>query len=1061
MKTKKFISTIAMLLLFSLLAGAITIEAGAGGFTVDSTRDAVDTNPGDGLCATAEGECTLRAAIQETNALQGADIINIPVETFTLALPGANEDAAASGDLDITDDLSIFGGNYWTDLPWTTIQGGGLDRVFHIHPDTIVEIDYVVISLGDAQDPVGGGGIYNQGDLTLYTSKVIQNATSGGGGGVRNEGDLFCNSCDILNNVANEGGGIYNSGVLNIHASSVNENSSSGAGGGVYNTEEALFYLQWASVSSNKVTGTADGGGIYNLGHMELGEIAQVSFNTTNGSGGGIYNTGTLQVLDLDSSNNFAGIDGGSIYNTGNAQIQASVIYENEASSGAGIYSEWLYPINPIPPEVTLVDSTLEANHATLLAGGILNDIGTFNIENTTIEDNTANIAGGIATFSGLMNLTDTTVANNTATSQGGGILNYGDIHLSSSFVDGNSAPSGGGFYNNQYALITLSESSLSGNSARDGGGIHNSGIVSIIDSILQNNTAEIAGGGLYNTSGYADVDRSSFYANSAQTGGAIWNGTDLQVEETAASMDSLDESISESFSTALTMQREKAEAASLQETQPPGFVIIMTSTIGSNTATGQGGAIYNLSEAQLGNNTFSDNMAEEGDSIFLGAAPARVVIRNTILASSDVDDNCAGLQNLESIGFNLETGDSCGLRSEGDLIETDPLLMFIAFPGIGLSSNSPAIDAGTNEACGDTDQRGVPRPIDGTGDGISTCDIGSYEAPEPDLIFADVPLNHWAYDYIISLYEDGYIAGCATDPERLFCPQNTMNRAESSVFVVRGLHPDVPGYIPPTPTTIEYFEDVPVGFDEQGKSREEWFSKWVGELFEQGFTSGCSTNPPLFCPLASHTRAEATVFYLRMLNGADFIPAEPTSQTFNDVALDMWHAPWVQAAYEANLIQPCQTDMENMLFRPEEDLTRAEAACMMAQAISNQVKGSVVIENGLCCVGGDAGETIQVSATFQASSPTGTVTEMRVLSGNRPFTASDMEGATWEPFSTQKTFPVEVALNWSSFYVYVQYRDSNGNVSALLHDDIAVEGQPMEPTPTPKILPTPTPIPD
>ena len=38
-------------------------------FNVNSTQDAVDLNPGDGICATATGECTLRAAIQETNAL--------------------------------------------------------------------------------------------------------------------------------------------------------------------------------------------------------------------------------------------------------------------------------------------------------------------------------------------------------------------------------------------------------------------------------------------------------------------------------------------------------------------------------------------------------------------------------------------------------------------------------------------------------------------------------------------------------------------------------------------------------------------------------------------------------------------------------------------------------------------------------------------------------------------------------------------------------------------------------------------------------------------------------
>ena len=55
----------------------------AGGFVVDSTADAADANVGDGTCADLNGNCTLRAAIQETNASSGADSIsfNLPPGT--------------------------------------------------------------------------------------------------------------------------------------------------------------------------------------------------------------------------------------------------------------------------------------------------------------------------------------------------------------------------------------------------------------------------------------------------------------------------------------------------------------------------------------------------------------------------------------------------------------------------------------------------------------------------------------------------------------------------------------------------------------------------------------------------------------------------------------------------------------------------------------------------------------------------------------------------------------------------------------------------------------------
>ncbi|MGI9604578.1 MAG: right-handed parallel beta-helix repeat-containing protein, partial [Acidimicrobiales bacterium] len=56
-------------------------------FVVNSTEDAGDTTPGDGRCDTGglntagQTECTLRAAIQETNALPGADVVDFDIPT--------------------------------------------------------------------------------------------------------------------------------------------------------------------------------------------------------------------------------------------------------------------------------------------------------------------------------------------------------------------------------------------------------------------------------------------------------------------------------------------------------------------------------------------------------------------------------------------------------------------------------------------------------------------------------------------------------------------------------------------------------------------------------------------------------------------------------------------------------------------------------------------------------------------------------------------------------------------------------------------------------------------
>jgi hypothetical protein len=188
-----------------------------------------------------------------------------------------------------------------------------------------------------------------------------------------------------------------------------------------------------------------------------------------------------------------------------------------------------------------------------------------------------------------------------------------------------------------------------------------------------------------------------------------------------------------------------------------------------------------------------------------------------------------------------------------------------------------------------------------------------------PVPTFADVPFDHPYHDDIEALYQAGYTAGCDTNPLR-YCPEATMNRAESAVFVERGIHSTV--YDPPTPA-LQVFADLPL---------DAWAANWVDGLWQDKYTAGCGTNPLVYCPWQGHTRAEGCVFYLRMLNGSNFEPPQPATQTFGDVPLDAWYAKWVKAAYDAGLIAACQTSPE-LRFCPNDPLTRALAAHMMVQA--------------------------------------------------------------------------------------------------------------------------------
>ena len=199
----------------------------------------------------------------------------------------------------------------------------------------------------------------------------------------------------------------------------------------------------------------------------------------------------------------------------------------------------------------------------------------------------------------------------------------------------------------------------------------------------------------------------------------------------------------------------------------------------------------------------------------------------------------------------------------------------------------------------------------------------GGGNAPSLPTFFVDVAPNHWAYDVIKILYDQGYISGCSADP-LMYCPDDNMTRAESAVFVERGLNGS--GFTPPSPSN-KVFDDVPLT---------EWYAKWAGALLEDGYTSGCGMDPLVYCPLQQHTRTEGTVFFLRMLNGAAYIPPDPKG-IFMDVAPGFWGEKWIEAAYEAGLIPACETSPE-LKFCPDDPLDRAMAATMMVQAKGLQI---------------------------------------------------------------------------------------------------------------------------
>ncbi len=252
-----------------VLSDWLSIPAQAATFAATSLadKDAADAAPGNGACATAAGTCTLRAAIQEANALAGPDSITLIAGTYALTTRGGSEDAAATGDLDILGDLTLTGAT--TGL--TVISGGGVDRIFDVSGTAAVTISRLTIQSGNAVGTAAaGGGIRNAGSLTLTALAIRGNtAPTGDGGGVANtsSGRLQLTNVTLSGNVAAaRGGGIANDvgGTVRLNNVTLKDNSAL-TGGGIDNlgTAELINTI----VANTQFGGTCSGAVVVSLGH--------------------------------------------------------------------------------------------------------------------------------------------------------------------------------------------------------------------------------------------------------------------------------------------------------------------------------------------------------------------------------------------------------------------------------------------------------------------------------------------------------------------------------------------------------------------------------------------------------------------------------------------------------------------------------------------------------------------------------------------------------------------------------------------------------------------------
>ncbi|MCA8997201.1 MAG: DUF4347 domain-containing protein, partial [Planctomycetaceae bacterium] len=239
---------------------------------VDTVADVVDGG---------DGRTSLREAIIAANANADLSAILLGSGSHSLSIVGTGEELAATGDLDIRENLILVG----TGANSTTIDGNSLDRVFHVLNGATAQISGVTITGGNV---IGseGAGIRTAGStgLVLTDSIIEGNTATADGGGIFIQGTANLDSVWIRDNEAQLGGGFANLGTAVITNSTLSGNRAE-FGGGIRNTGTEITLTNVTMSGNNATTGAGQGAGIQTTADSYLRNVT-ITANQANQSGG-------------------------------------------------------------------------------------------------------------------------------------------------------------------------------------------------------------------------------------------------------------------------------------------------------------------------------------------------------------------------------------------------------------------------------------------------------------------------------------------------------------------------------------------------------------------------------------------------------------------------------------------------------------------------------------------------------------------------------------------------------------------------------------------------------
>ena len=331
--------------------GTATVDIGAFEVQTILVTNTADSGPG-----------SLRQAIIEANIGADTQAINFQVGlTGTITLSTALPDLSTS--------MSINGpGASQLNVQRSTAGGTPNFRIFTISNGVTARIIGMTIANGNVVDPNNGGGVLNNGTLTMVNCNIYGNRSTssfpiqgGLGGGIHNLGSLTLNNCNI--------GGLLPG----------QPNFASSGGGGIRHHAGTLV------MSGGSIVGNMFGGIQLSGTSATLSGVAITNNSRPTGGGGGVAILGaTTTITGCLIANNTTDTDGaGILNNAGSTRIINSSISGNSTNLGGGA------GIDSSQQPLTLINTTITNNRAALFGGGITtHGDNTVTMRNTIVAGN-------------------------------------------------------------------------------------------------------------------------------------------------------------------------------------------------------------------------------------------------------------------------------------------------------------------------------------------------------------------------------------------------------------------------------------------------------------------------------------------------------------------------------------------------------------------------------------------------------------------------------------------------------------------------------------------------